>query len=484
MTFDMRELTLIMPELILTGGAILALMYGAFRGNRVTVGIACLSVLLLSLMLYLLPYGGDAQYGFNGLLRVDSFTQFSKALVLVSSLLVLILSVEWLSTETNRKFEYPVLVLLSVVGSMIMISANDLLTLYMGLELSSLALYILASFSRDDARSTEAGLKYFVLGALASGMMLYGSSLIYGFAGSTNFTALGQLFGAEGEGSTAVSAGLIVGLVMLMVGFCFKVSAVPFHMWTPDVYQGAPTPVTAFFATAPKIAALALFVRVLFEPFGDLAPYWQQIIVVASVASMLVGALGAMMQSSLKRLLAYGSIGHIGYNLVGLATADIEGAKAVLIYLSLYIFMAIGAFGFVMLMRRDGKPVESINDLAGLSRTSPLSALFLAIIMFSMAGIPPLAGFYGKFYVFLSAIEAGMHVLAVLGVLTSAVAAFYYLKIVKIMYFDEPVQPLDKHITTSSGLVLGLSALVTVGYFLTPTFLVRWAETAAKALLS
>lgn len=484
MGFAAQDLTLILPEIALAIGAMLALMYGAFRGNRVTVGITCLAVLMLSFVLYLMPHAEEPLYGFNNLIRVDSFTQFTKALVLVSSMLVLILSVEWLSTGETRKFEYPVLILLSVVGSMILISANDLLTLYMGLELSSLSLYILASFARDDGRSTEAGLKYFVLGALASGMMLYGASLIYGFAGSTNFTELGALFTGQNGGSTAVSTGLIIGLVMLMVGFCFKVSAVPFHMWTPDVYQGAPTPVTAFFATAPKIAALALFVRVLFQPFGDLAPYWQQIILVASVASMLVGALGAMMQTSLKRLLAYGSIGHIGYNLVGLATADVEGAKAVLIYLSLYIFMAVGAFGFVMLMRRGGKLVENINDLAGLSRTSPLSALFLAIIMFSMAGIPPLAGFYGKFYVFLSAVEANMYILAVIGVLTSAIAAFYYLKIVKIMYFDEPVAPLDKHITPSSGVVLALSAVVTVGYFLTPTFLVRWAETAAKALLS
>lgn len=485
MQFNVAELALITPELVLTLGALVLLMYGAFRGNKSTLGITFLSVMLLSCALFLLPtHSETALFGFNNLYRTDAFTQFTKIIMVLASVLVLILSVEWLSTEQNRKFEYPVLILLSVVGSMIMISANDLLTLYMGLELSSLSLYVLASFSRDDARSSEAGLKYFVLGALASGMMLYGSSLIYGFAGSTNFTALAGLFGGEGEGSTAVSPGLIIGLVMLMVGFCFKVSAVPFHMWTPDVYQGAPTPVTAYFATAPKIAALAIFVRILFEPFGDLAPYWQQIIIVVSVLSMLIGALGAMMQSSLKRLLAYGSIGHIGYNLVGLATADIEGAKAVLIYLSLYLFMAVGAFGFVMLMRRDGKSVEHISDLAGLSRTSPLSALFLAITMFSMAGIPPLAGFYGKFYVFLSAIEAGMYTLAVVGVLTSAVAAFYYLKIVKIMYFDEPTSPLDKHITASAGLVLASSAAVTVLFFVTPTFLVRLAEDAAKALLS
>jgi NADH-quinone oxidoreductase subunit N len=484
MPFNVQDLALIAPEIILTIGAILGLLYGAFRGNRVSVGIACLSVLLLAVVAIMMPYESEPLYGFNQLVRMDSFTQFSKALVLISSILVLILSMEWLGSPSHQKFEYPVLIILSVVGSMIMISANDLLTLYVGLELSSLALYILASFERDDTRSNEAGLKYFVLGALASGMMLYGSSLIYGFAGSTNFSALAELFSSQSGGSTAVSMGLVIGLVMLMVGFCFKVSAVPFHMWTPDVYQGAPTPVTAFFATAPKIAALALFVRVLFQPFGDLSPYWQQIIIVVSIASMLVGALGAMMQTDMKRLLAYGSIGHIGYNLVGLATGDVEGAKAVLIYLSLYIFMAVGAFGFVMLMRRNGESIDAMRDLAGLARTRPLSALFMAIMMFSMAGIPPLSGFYGKFYVFLSAVEAGMYSLAVIGVLTSAIAAFYYLKVVKVMYFDAPAEPLDRHITPSAAIVLGISALVTVGYVFTPTFLVRWAEVAAKALLS
>ena len=481
--FNVMELQLILPEIGLSLGAILFLVYGAYRGDRTTVGIATLSVFLLALMYFFLPVSDEPVYGFNNLIRVDPFTQFSKGLVLLSSILVLTLSTDWLEHERKR-FEFPIIILLSVVGSMIMISANDLLTVYVGLELSSLGLYILASFARDDLRSTEAGLKYFVLGALSSGILLFGASLIYGFAGSTNFSALADLFSSHNESSTPVSAGLIVGLVMLMVGFCFKISAVPFHMWTPDVYQGAPTPVTAFFATAPKVAALTLFVRVLFEPFGDLAPNWQQIIIVVSIASMVIGALGAMVQSNFKRLLAYSSIGHIGYNLVGLATGDVEGAKGVLIYLSLYIFMSVGTFGFLFLMRRNDHAVEDINDLAGLGKSSPISALFLAIMMFSMAGIPPFAGFYGKFFVFLSAIEAHMYTLAVVGVLTSAIAAFYYLKIVKIMYFDEPVAPLDRYAPWPSVLVLATSAAVTCFYFLTPTFLVQWAETAAKALLS
>lgn len=480
--FNVADLSLICPELVLTVGAIVLLMYGAFRGNRATVAIACLSVFLLVIVLCMMPMPVEAQYGFNDLVRVDRFTQFSKGIVLIASILVLVMCTDWLAHESRKRFEFPILVLLSTVGSMLMISANDLLTIYMGLELSSLALYVLASFERDNAKSTEAGLKYFVLGALASGMMLYGSSLIYGFAGSTNFLALGELF-SHTESSTPVSAGLIVGLVMLMVGFCFKVSAVPFHMWTPDVYQGAPTPVTAFFATAPKVAALALFVRVLFDPFSDLVPHWQQIVVVVSIASMIVGALGAIVQTNFKRLLAYSSIGHIGYNLIGLATGDVNGAKGVLIYMTLYVFMSVGTFGYLLLMRRDDKPVEDISDLAGLARTSPGSALFLGIMMFSMAGIPPLAGFYGKLFVFLSAVEAQLYVLAVVGVLTSAVAAFYYLKIVKIMYFDEPVAPLDKYMPTASTIVLSISTVVTVGYFLFPTFLVQWAESAAKALL-
>jgi NADH-quinone oxidoreductase subunit N len=482
--FHTADLWLLVPEIGLTLGAMLCLVIGAYGGNK-TTGVITLMAAMLFLVgaAFIAPVAPEATYGFYDLIRIDGFTQAAKTLILIASFLVVLLSLDWVHQRTHRRFEFPVLMLLSVVGSMIMVSANDLLTVYVGLELSSLSLYVLASFDRDELKSSEAGLKYFVLGALASGMMLFGASLVYGFAGSTNFSALAELFSGHTESSTAVSAGLVVGLVMLMVGFCFKISAVPFHMWTPDVYEGAPTPVTAFFATAPKIAALALFVRFLFQPFGDLAPYWQQIIVIVAISSMLVGALGAIAQSNLKRLLAYGSIGHIGYNLIGLATADVEGAKGVLIYLSLYLFMAIGTFGFLLIMKRGGNLVEQISDLSGLAKTKPRAAFFLAVMMFSMAGIPPFAGFYGKMFVFLSAIEAGMYTLAIIGVLTSAIAAFYYLKIIKVMYFDEPQMPMDRMVSMPSTLVLGACFVVTVGYFLYPTFLVVWSETAAKALL-
>lgn len=485
-SFESTDLLLIYPEIMLVVGAVIFLLLGAFLGNRATSVIMFGAIgLLVAIAFGLLPEQLDPSYGFGALIRVDSFTQFAKFMTVISAILVLIISFDWVGHESHRRFEYPVLILLSLAGMMILISANDLLTVYMGLELSSLALYVLASMDRDDARSCEAGLKYFILGALASGMMLFGASLVYGFAGSTNFTALSNLFVNGGETGTAVSAGLIVGLIMLMVGFCFKISAVPFHMWTPDVYEGAPTPVTAFFATAPKIAALMMFIRLLFQPFGDLAPDWQMIIEVAAIGSMLVGALGAMVQTSLKRLLAYSSIGHIGYNLVGLATADVEGAKGALIYLSLYIFMSIGTFAYLLLMKRDGKQVEGLSDLSGLARTCPIAALFMAIMMFSMAGIPPFSGFYGKWFVFYSAVEANMFALAIMGVLTSALAAYYYLKIVKIMYFDAPTEhPLDKNAPLHMQAVMVLCAVVTAGYFIVPTSLVKSAEIAAKALIA
>lgn len=485
-TFELTDLLLIYPEISLSVGALVFLLIGAFVGNKATSAIMIGSMgLLVALAVGLLPGQLDPSYGFGHLIRVDSFTQFSKFMTCIAAILVLVISYDWVAEASHRRFEYPVLILLSLTGMMVLISANDLLTVYMGLELSSLALYILASMNRDDGRSSEAGLKYFVLGALASGMFLLGASLVYGFAGSTNFSALSQLFINGADTGTAVSAGLIVGLVLLMVGFCFKISAVPFHMWTPDVYEGAPTPVTAFFATAPKIAALMILIRLLFQPFGDLAPNWQTIIQMVAIASMLVGALGAIVQNNLKRLLAYSSIGHIGYNLIGLATADVEGAKGALIYLTLYIFMSVGAFAFLLLMKREGKPVEGINDLAGLSRTCPMAAIFMSIMMFSMAGIPPFSGFYGKWFVFYSAVEAHMYALAIFGVLTSAVAAYYYLKIIKIMYFDAPADvALDHAAPLHMRLVMTGCAIVTAGYFIIPTSLVKSAEIAAKALIA
>lgn len=479
-TFDLAEFALITPELIVLGGALLLLIFGAFRGARATGGITLLAMgVMLAAVYYVWPSGEAGVTVFNNMLAVDNFTQFVKAMVLIAATLVLGMSFDWLAIGPHKKFEYPVLVLLSTAGMMVMVSANDLLTLYLGLELSSLALYVLATYDRDNAVSSEAGVKYFVLGALASGMLLFGASLVYGYTGTTNFTAMTDLFAITDEGQSSVAYGAIVGMVMLVIALSFKISAVPFHMWTPDVYQGAPTPVTMLFATAPKIAAMAIFIRLLMDPFANLLPDWQNILAIIAVASMMVGAFGALTQTNIKRLLAYGSIGHVGYMLVGLATGTPEGIKGVLIYFALYLFMSVGTFGFVLFMRRAGEQVENISDLAGLSKTSPRGALFMLLMMFSMAGIPPFAGFYGKFFVFLSAIQSELYVLAVIGVLTSVVAAFYYLRIVKVMYFDEPVLGLERHVPLFSQAVLLICALVTALFFLYPAALLDAASSAA-----
>jgi len=371
-----------------------------------------------------------------------------------------------------------VLMLFATLGMLMMVSANDLISLYLGLELQSLALYVVAAFRRDSLRSTEAGLKYFVLGALASGMLLYGSSMIYGFAGTTAFAGLAATIGGAG----AAPIGLIVGIVFLAAGLAFKVAAVPFHMWTPDVYEGAPTPVTAFFALAPKIAALGLFVRVMVGPFGDLVEQWQQIIVFISIASMVLGALAAINQSNIKRLMAYSSIGHVGYALIGLAPGTEVGVRGVLVYLAIYVFMTAGTFACILCMRQKGRMVEEIADLAGLSKTHPVMALALAVFMFSMAGIPPLAGFFGKLYVFLAAIEAELYALAVIGVVTSVLGAFYYLRIVKLMYFDEPIEDFDRPLGWEMTGVLAVSGVVIVLFFAVPGPIVEGAAAAAAAL--
>lgn len=480
-SFDLAEFALLTPELIVLGGALLLLVFGALRGARATGGITLLSMgVMLAALCYTWPTGGDSSSTvFNDMLAMDDFTQFVKCMVLVSATLVLGMSFDWLAIGPHKKFEYPVLVLLSTAGMMVMVSANDLLTLYLGLELSSLALYVLAAYDRDNATSSEAGVKYFVLGALSSGMLLFGASLVYGYTGTTNFTTMIELFANGDETQASVAYGAVVGMVMLVIALSFKISAVPFHMWTPDVYQGAPTPVTMLFATAPKIAAMAIFIRLLMDPFANLLPDWQNILAIIAVASMMVGAFGALTQTNIKRLLAYGSIGHVGYMLVGLAAGTPEGIKGVLIYFALYLFMSVGTFGFVLFMRRAGEQVENISDLAGLSKTSPRGALFMLLMMFSMAGIPPLAGFYGKFFVFLSAIQSELYGLAVIGVLTSVVAAFYYLRIVKVMYFDEPVLGLERHVPFFSQAVLLICALVTALFFLYPAALLDAAKRAA-----
>lgn len=472
-----------LPEVFVAALAMVLLLVGAFQRTESGRLIAWLSVIVMVIAGVLVWAGSDSrELAFNGLFAVDGFTNFAKVLVLLGASLALLLSLAYNANERIDRFEYPVLILFAVLGMMMMVSANDLIALYLGIELQSLALYIVAAFRRDTVRSSEAGLKYFVLGALSSGILLYGMSMVYGFAGTTNFDALAQVL--AGESGTGTSVGLVVGVVFIVAGLAFKISAVPFHMWTPDVYEGAPTPVTAFFAVAPKIAAMVLFVRVMFGPFGGLLDQWQQIIVFISLGSMILGAFAAINQGNIKRLMAYSSIGNMGYALVGLAAGTEAGAQAILLYLTIYLFMNTGAFACILAMRRGGRMVEGINELAGLSKTNPGMALALAIFMFSMAGIPPLAGFFGKLYIFLAAIEAGLHVLAVIGLLTSVVAAFYYLRIIKLMYFDEPAERFDRPVGREISLILVGTGLVTMFFFIVLAPVLNGAERAASFLFA
>ena len=465
----------VLPELVLAAGARVLLMMGAWRGDQSTAALSGFAVMLLILagvLILLMP--ADKTVAFGGSFVVDAFSRYLKLLVLVGSIGVVLLSVEFLRDLQRRKFEYPILILLATTGMLMLISAADLIALYLGFELMSLSLYVMAAIDRDNARSTEAGLKYFVLGALSSGMLLYGASLIYGFTGTVSFVGIAQ---AVGDGGL----GLTFGLVFLLAGLCFKVSAVPFHMWTPDVYQGAPTPVTAFFAAAPKVAAIAIFMRVSIAAFPGIALQWQQIIVFVSIASMALGSFAAIGQRNIKRLMAYSSIAHMGFALVGLAAGTSDGIQGVLVYMAIYVAMTLGTFACIISMRRHGKPVEDISDLAGLARTKPVMAFFFAVLMFSMAGVPPLAGFFAKFYVFLAAIQAGLFTLAVLGVISSVVGAYYYLMIVKTMYFDEPAEAFDT-MAGELGTVLGVSGLVVLLFSLYPGLLVDAAGAAAKSL--
>ena len=478
------DLVTALPEVFLACWAAALLMVGVFRGNQSTRQVLMLAatVLLAALVLvWVGPFGNGS--AFSGLFVADGFARFMKILVLAGATLTMIMSMRYIEREGMSRFEFPILMLFATLGMMMMISANDLIALYLGLELQSLSLYVIAAFRRDDLRSTEAGLKYFVLGALSSGMLLYGCSMIYGFTGTTSFVGLGEVLKSSAAGAEP-SLGLIVGLAFLAAGLAFKVSAVPFHMWTPDVYEGAPTPVTAFFATAPKVAAMALFVRVLMDPFADLTSQWQQIVIFLSLASMVVGALAAIAQRNIKRLMAYSSIGHVGYALVGLAAGTEEGVRGVAIYLAIYIFMNVGTFACILCMRQGGRMLEEIEDLKGLSKTNPMMALALAIFMFSMAGIPPLAGFFGKFFVFMAAINAGLVPLAVIGMLASVVGAFYYMRIVKYMYFDDPEEAFDRPIGQEMGLVLTGTSLFIVLFMLVLSPVVDGAAAAAHALVA
>jgi len=464
----------ILPELMLAVGAMVLLMMGVI-GSGQSHGVNTLSMFLLLGVALVVVYtpGGRIEL-FSGSFVVDDFARFLKVLTLLGGAGSLLLSFNYLEQERQQKFEYGPLVVLSTVGMMVLISANDLIALYLGLELMSLSLYVLAASNRDNVRSTEAGLKYFVLGALSSGMLLYGASLIYGFTGTVSFAGIAK---AAGDGGI----GLVFGLVFLFVGFCFKISAVPFHMWTPDVYEGAPTPVTAFFASATKAAAIAMFVRATIVAFPSITHQWQQIVVFVSIASMVLGSFAAIGQRNIKRLMAYSSIGHMGFALVGLAAGTAEGVQGVLIYMTIYVAMTLGAFAVILSMRRDGVLVETISDLAGLARTHPTQAFFLGVLMFSLAGVPPLAGFFAKFYVFLAAIHAGLYVLAVVGVVASVVGAYYYLAIVKVMYFDEPAQRFAA-MPYTLRLVLGVTGLINLLFFAYPAPLVGAASVAAKSL--
>jgi len=485
MDFAASLLAVSAEELISTAVLVL-LLVAAWQGDRAArlISIAAVAVLAgaaaLAAPVLCQGVSGSAALAFGGHLRIDAFAAFARLLIYAASAVTLVIAPAWFDRTRSMRAEFPLLVLLAALGMGVMVSANDLLTLYVGLELNSLAAYVLAAFLRADGRSAEAGLKYFVLGSLASGILLYGISLTYGFTGTTSFDGIRIALG-----SAPLSLGATFGVVFMLAGLAFKISAAPFHMWTPDVYEGAPAPVTAFFATAPKVAALALLMRVVLDAFGSVSGAWQQIVIATALLSIVIGALGAIGQDNLKRLLAYSSINNIGFMLIGLAAGTAAGASAMLVYLAIYVVSSIAAFVVVIELADDqGNPVESIAALGGLSRTRPALAAVLAMVMFSLAGIPPLFGFWGKFLVFQAAVQAHLVVLAGIGIAASVIGAFYYLKVVKVLYFDEPTGVTIARGTLANQVLLLVSALVLspLGYLLTVA-LGAQAGKAAAALL-
>ena len=454
-----NSLTIIFSELALIIYILASLMFVVYtKKDQLTSKLIWVTAsVMIALGALIILLGSGSSKAFGGAFVDDGFARYAKVVILWSSAITLIISRDYLSKNNLMKFEYPILIGLAVVGMMMMVSAGDLMSLYMGIELQSLALYVIAAFNRDSIRSTEAGLKYFVLGALSSGLLLYGASLIYGFSGTTSFDGIAL---ALNQGKT--SLGLLLGLVFLTTGLAFKVSAAPFHMWTPDVYEGAPTPVTAFFATAPKVAAMILFTRVAYDAFGEIKSDWQQIVSFLAIASMFLGSIAAIGQKDIKRMMAYSSIGHMGFALVGLASGTEVGVQALLIYMSIYVMMNIGTFAFILSMEKDGHPVTEISALNMYSRVDPLRALALMILMFSLAGIPPMVGFFGKFYVLKAAVDANMAWLAIAGVIASVIGAFYYLRIVYLMYFGEEKDFLDGKMSTSGWVILMMSALLMI----------------------
>ena len=461
----------ILPELSIFISAVLLLIVGLFVKNiKLIINLAIITLIIAIILVFVQP----VQSAFNNSLTIDEFSKIAKTLILIGSLASIVMYHSSREDLNINLFEYPILILLATIGMMIMVSANDLIAIFIGLELQSLTLYVLAALNRNHLASSEAGLKYFLLGALSSGLLLFGLSYIYGFTGNTNLNLISTTV-------TSGNIGLIIGIVFVCSGIAFKVSAVPFHMWTPDVYEGAPTPVTAFFALAPKVAAIALAVRFLIVGFGDIAFDWQQIIIFLSIASMVFAAFAAIAQKNIKRLMAYSSIGHVGYALIGLACGTPQGISSLVIYLSIYLIMNIGVFSFILSMKNKGEYYENISDLSGLYKTHPYYSVVITILIFSLAGIPPLAGFFGKFYIFIAAIESNLLLLAIVGILASVIAAFYYLRIIKVIYFDESKNSFDGFSHRSLGLLTHPSAILILIFCLYPLPLIKISNYAASS---
>ena len=454
----------LVPEVFLSLSIFSLLMIGVFVKNSFNLIYKLSIFLIFLLILIILNTDGETIKIFEESFVSDNFSLFAKLLILISSFFILIISKQYIVDIKNNKFEYPIIVLLSILGMFFMVSSNDLILFYLGLELQSLSLYILASMDRDNLKSSEAGIKYFVLSALSSGLLLYGCSLLYGFTGSTNFEVIAS-------NTTDSTIGIIFAMVFILVGLAFKVSAVPFHMWTPDVYEGSPTSVTSFFSVVPKIAGIVIFIRFMYLPFQEILDQWRYILVFISIASMILGAVAAIGQNNIKRLIAYSSIGHIGYAIAGMTPGTENGFKSTLIYISIYAVMNIGAFACIFLMKRNGKYIEDIQELSGASRNHPLMSLSLLIILFSLAGIPPMAGFFAKFYVFMAVVESGMFTLAAIGLVTTVVSAFYYIRIIKIMYFDDPKKPFEQLKDFGIYGSLIVSCIFLISFFLYPSIL-------------
>ena len=473
------SILLMFPEIFLTITGMGFLMVGVFQGNRSTdilTWSACIAFMISGFLLF----RGDWQvhYIFNNMLVIDQFSSAFKLLIVLGTITSLALSVDYLYKERIARFEYPILVMFAGIGMMLMVSANNMLSLYMALELQSLSLYVLAAFHRNSTRSGEAASKYFILGALSSGMLLFGISLIYGFTGSLDFAVIAKSL----ESASMIPPGFTVGMVFVLTAMAFKISAVPFHMWTPDVYEGAPTAVTAFFALVPKIAALGLLMRLLYVPFAAAEDQWTQVLYFVSVGSLLIGSFAAIAQNNVKRLIAYSSIGNMGYALIGVIAGTQEGVGAVIVFLFIYMIMTAGTFSIVLFMRRNDIAVEKINDLAGFSRNNPILAYAFAVLLFSMSGIPPMAGFFGKLFIFKAAIASEYYVLAVLGVLASVVAAYYYIRIVKVMFFDDPGDAFDGKMSLQKRIILLISILILIGFILYPNYILDSAMGVATSL--